>query len=68
MFVFILNNKFVYIKFIVYICIMRKSKRIELSKECIKTLTIEAAKNGTTFKPMVEDHIEKLAIKISKKK
>lgn len=42
----------------------KKSKRIELSDECIEKLTIKAVKEKTVFKLWVENHLEELAKKL----
>lgn len=41
----------------------RKHKTLELSEECIKQLTIDAAIVGTVFKPYVESILEEIAQK-----
>ena len=42
-------------------------KNIDLTKETVKALTIKAVENETNFKNFVENHLEKLAKKITKK-
>lgn len=46
---------------------MKQSKRIELSNDCILTLSIAALKKGSKFKPFVESHLEKLAESLTSK-
>jgi len=45
-----------------------KSKRIELTLDCIETLSIHSLKNKTVFKLWVENHLEELAKKLDLKK
>lgn len=40
----------------------RKSKRIELTLECIKYFAKKAIDNNSTFKPFVEKILEEMAV------
>jgi|GEM_PF-6446526 len=48
--------------------VVLKSKRIELTLNCIETLSIHSLKNKTVFKLWVENHLEELAKKLDLKK
>ena len=48
--------------------VVLKSKRIELTLDCIETLSIHSLKNKTVFKLWVENHLEELAKKLDLKK
>ena len=43
---------------------MKKPKQINLTKEAIQALSIEAIKKGTNFKNYVENNLEALAVRL----
>jgi len=45
----------------------RKRKNLDFTENCIRTIRIEAAKNGGTFKSYCEDLIEKHSKKMDRK-
>lgn len=45
---------------------LKKRKNIDISLEAIRTISIQAAKEGTNFKNYVEGKVEKMAKRHSK--